>query len=218
MSPESDKQSTRPVTIGLWLLLGCLLVLFAYELWLLRLPQIAFRALFYFEYYLVVFAVGAVGVVAIWRSRPGRFQMTLRQALSLLTLGVLLLGADSMARQNGPLQFCFYASESRLDSLADDLISSSEGTKVPLNETAGVYHIMSGQVVNDIVILRLDDSENSHEFYGFIRVSNRKSDLFDAEGRINGERFGLEDSAFKHLSGDWYVFYSHYWSIKIGPS
>jgi hypothetical protein len=52
MAPEQ-----RVACFRLWILLGPLLLCFAGLVWQLRLPTVAYLALFYFPYYFVVIAI-----------------------------------------------------------------------------------------------------------------------------------------------------------------
>ena len=180
-------------------------------MWLLRLPTNAFLALFYFDYYFVLLLVTAIGVAMIWRFKPRGWTFTLREVFAGTALLSVVLSALVVAGDHRPLRICFRQSEVEMDRIADELLASTSAGRIDVDKTAGYYHVTSGRVVDGAAILRLDRSDWSHEFYGFIRIP-------DHHGEIDGEKYGLPDSGFKHVGGDWFVFYSLYWSVKIGWS
>jgi len=131
---------------------------------------------------------------------------------ALTALFAFALGTVVTTENRQPLRLCFRASQSDLDSLADQIADRSPETPQEIERRIGYYTITTAYSVRGAVILRLDRSISTHSHYGFIRVPGQ------GNKELAGKDFGLPYSGFEHLFDDWYVFYSYYDSVKTGWS
>jgi len=212
MSGEVAQTSRSGPPILRAVVLVASVVLSALWLWTMRMPQESYMAIaqIVFRYVVVIGAIAAASIIC--RNRPGRFQVTFRQAIALFTVFGITLGVVFFARRHDPVRICFRLSRSEMDQLADSVAIAAAPGISRVDRFVGNYFVQSAERWNDAIILRIEDAPNPHFEYGFIRIPNL------VEGAPIGEDYGLPECWFDHLSGDWYVFYSGYMAVKTGWS
>ena len=212
MSIRDTRIQRGLIAIGLWCIVGLFLSWFFDDLSKLRFPKVAFLALFYFGYEFKAIAIAVTGALAVWFSLPKGWRLLIRVVLPVMVSAGFLIYADDVVRHFRPLNAAFRESETDLNQLADQVLAANQSAAVLLDAPTGHYHVVTGHVANGAVILRLDDSDSPHDYYGFIRIPGGTTEPIDGAG------YGLPWSGFRQLSDNWFVFFSYYWATKDGWS
>lgn len=122
-----------------------------------------------------------------------------------------------------PMQAAFFLSRPALDRIANEALVNPANRHLLVGQWAGLYRIEDVEVINGTVVLYTDRPEGT---YGFARVPGAKSDKIYNGGHMDSPNHHQDFPDWKYprdregqrITGDWFVVYSGYWLVKVGPS
>jgi hypothetical protein len=217
------------------LLLVALLLLLAYCWWYSS-PRVAMVALNYygdFCYGFLLFGAVAAGrgvqmfVAPQCARRHGlSFQEVRSRHRFWPWLAAVVAITFGAVRQEVPMHACFVVSQPWFDALADEALADPGNAHRLTGRWAGGYRVAGVEVIGETVVIYLDRPEGN---YGFARVPGAKSDHIynmphSPGGLGNHQAFppysgrNFTDPVGDRIAGDWFVVYSSYWRVKVGPS
>jgi hypothetical protein len=240
--PEDANTSEPPV--GWWtrrwlraeawpLVLAAIVLMLAHFCWYTS-PTVAMVALNYygdFCYGVVLFGVLAAArgvqllVARRCAARHGFESQAIHSGRRFWLWFAAIIGVTFVAvREEVPMHAGFHLSRPWLDANADEALANPANAHRLVGRWAGGYRIAGVEVIGETVVLYIDRSEGC---YGFARVPGAKSNhIYNVPGGHdiphNHREFppnrGGADPVGERLSGDWFVVYSAYWRVKVGPS
>ncbi len=246
MWADDDPEEGEPELPGRWwarrvlraepwpLLLVAVALLLAYCWWYAS-PAVAMVALNYygdFCYGFVLFGIiaAAWGVqLFIARGRAKRYGLLFDDVRSRRRfwpwLGAIVAATIALVHEEVPLHAGFHVSRPWLDTLADEALTDPPNAHRLVGRWAGGYRVAGVEVIGETVVIYVDRPEGN---YGFARVPGARTDhivhmpdrpndpthhaAFPPYGRNDADPVG------QRLAGDWFVVYSAYWRVKVGPS
>jgi len=166
----------------------------------LAFPFYAFFALFRAELWLCVFANAFLTIALAFTLL--RRQFTSRTLLLLTAMVSISLAMGMSFYGNAPIRSGFAYSENKLT----ECLSNGEA-----GDICGIYRIKDIRRTAEYTIIFTSGDQNTYDPCGFIKFS-------DSAQIPNGDSTELYEAGFYSLGSGWYVFYSHYNSIKMGWS
>lgn len=198
------------------------LLVMTWNLWPLHSPRHACVATWYYEFYFVTSVLLA-----------GRFSLLLLQRFydvdafcnhfgtHAAAWGVILLivGLSSVAAERKwPLHWAFAYSRSALDDIAEEALENPAKLDRFAGRQAGCYRITNVYVAESAVFMVID---LRHSSYGFARLPRQAEACVNLRGVYVDADSGedeLEASGAQRITGDWFVVFNSYWSVKDGWS
>jgi hypothetical protein len=217
-----------------WPLLLAALILMLAFCWEYSTPTVSKVALNYYSdffYGLVVFGLLAIGrrvQLAVAKSSAESHKIPFPQVLSRARfwpwLIVIVAATIVLVQLEAPMLAGFYVSYPWFDSLADEALADPANAQRLTGRWAGGHRIAGVEVIDRTVVFYLDRPEGN---YGFARVPAARSDhiLNRPQDSVHHHPAfptdsgrGRLDPVGDRIAGEWFVVYSHYWSVKTGPS
>jgi hypothetical protein len=187
------------------------IVYFGVLLMQLRQPSLAYHALFKAHIYLVFIAIMLLAGITVWRSIPRR-QLTIANMISITGIIGFAIGSIICVELQQPLRFCFGQSLGSFDAFVANHTDFQSADKFEPGSSVGYYRVYSINQNQGATLFRTDNSESPRAAAGFAFMPNGVSDTID------GRSIGLEHAKLTKIRNNWYVFYSWYDSMKLGPS
>jgi hypothetical protein len=213
-APEPDSTDARPGVHSAfwlrghpWLAASCTLAVMGYSLWPLHSPVRAFRATWYYEFYfLTMLVLGIAAALFVLRviCKPTMFAGSgiLRSHLwSWTWIALVIAGGVVAAEDRWPLRAAFWISRAALDEIANQALAAPENTASLAGQRAGLFRVEKVAVIGSTVVLSIDRRD-----FGFARMPTEVRNVLP------------NSSSATRWSGDWFVMYDWYWSVKDGWS
>jgi hypothetical protein len=118
--------------------------------------------------------------------------------------------------EDWPMRISFWWSRSALDRLANKALADPDNAHLLAGQWAGVYRIVSVEVIGSTVILYLDEDKRSE---GFVREPRTSSDNIQNQDPVESGDYhlfttfpkggDLENRVGKRMSDEWFVMYSY---------